>query len=203
LKNCWRKRVKRPAVFLDRDGTINEEMGYINHLSRFKIFETAFEAVRLLNQHNFYVFVVTNQSGPARGYTPVDFVHQVHSLMKNEFSKRGAIIDDIFVCLHRKDAIIPELRQECNCRKPKTGLVEQAILRYEIDIKQSFMVGDRLVDIEVAKRMDMRSALVKTGYGLGEIEFCLQNSLVKPDFIAEDILDAANWILKKNESPHS
>ncbi|MFN3534051.1 MAG: HAD-IIIA family hydrolase, partial [Desulfatiglandales bacterium] len=113
--------MKRPAVFIDRDGTINEEMGYINHISRFKIFDCSFEALRLLNENGFYAIVITNQSGAARGYSPVTFVDHLHEHMKELFRRKNCWVDDIFVCMHRKDSIIPELRIECNCRKPKTG----------------------------------------------------------------------------------
>jgi len=188
--------MKRPAVFIDRDGTINEEMGYINHLSRFKIFPFAFEAISLLNEHKFLSIIVTNQSGAARGYTPIEFINHVHEYMLNIFEQNKCHIDDIFVCMHRKDSIIQELRLDCNCRKPKTGLIEQALAKYPIDLANSYVIGDRLVDIEMGKRMNIKSILVKTGYGLGEIDFCLEKSPYKPDFIEEDLLAAVKRIIE-------
>ncbi len=187
--------MKKKAIFLDRDGTINEEMGYINHLSRFRIFPNSFHAIRLINRANYLALIVTNQSGAARGYTPVDFVEEVHAHLTKEMAKNGARIDDIFVCMHRKDSKIPELRVDCNCRKPKTGLIEQALAKYDIDLKGSYVIGDRLVDIEMGKKMGLKTILVKTGYGLGEIQFLLPESEIKPDFIAQDILEAVRFAI--------
>lgn len=191
--------MRKPAVFLDRDGTINEEMGYINHISRLLIYDFSYEAIRLLNSNNFYTIVVTNQSGAARGYTPVSFVDYLHNYMKDIFKQKDCRIDDIFVCLHRKDAVIPELRVECNCRKPKTGLIEQALNKYEIDLQKSFVVGDRLIDIEMGKKLNIKGILVKTGYGLGEMAFNLEKAQAKPDFIAENLLEAVEWILSSKD----
>jgi D-glycero-D-manno-heptose 1,7-bisphosphate phosphatase len=188
--------MKKPAVFIDRDGTINEEMGYINHISRFRIFPFAFEAISLLNKYGFLVIVVTNQSGAARGYTSIEFVSYVHRHMQNVFEQNNCHIDDIFVCMHRKDSVIPELRVDCNCRKPKTGLIEQALSKYPIDLAHTYVVGDRLVDIEMGKKMNIKGILVKTGYGLGEIDFCLEKAPFKPDFIEEDLLCAAKRIIQ-------
>lgn len=185
----------KPAVFIDRDGTINEEMGYINHISRFIIFPNSYHAIRKLNESGYYVIVVTNQSGPARGYTPVEFVYQVHQELRLRMLEHNARIDDIFVCMHRKDSIIPELKVDCNCRKPRTGLVEQALAKYDIDKIRSYVIGDRLVDIEMGKNVGLNTILVKTGYGLGEIGFLLNKSPFKPDLIAEDILHAVQLIL--------
>ncbi|NOQ47532.1 MAG: HAD-IIIA family hydrolase, partial [Desulfobulbaceae bacterium] len=120
------KPAKRPAVFLDRDGTINEQMGYINHISRFKMLPGSIEAIKQLNDHGISVVVVTNQSGLARGYFPAALLDQVHAEMNRLLAEKGAHIDGLYICPHHPEAKKEEYRQTCNCRKPKTGLLEQA-----------------------------------------------------------------------------
>ena len=180
--------MKRPAVFLDRDGTLNEQMGYINHLSRFIMIPGAGEAIRLLNENGFLAIVVSNQSGVGRGYFPLGFVNEVHSYMAGLLEKKGAKIDGIFTCPHHPD-------DGCDCRKPKTGLIRQANEAFHIDMENSYMVGDRCSDLEFAKRANLKGILVTTGYGLGEIEFILPASPFKPLQIANDVLDAVRWII--------
>ena len=190
--------MKKPAVFIDRDGTINEQMGYINHLSRFIIFPGVIEAVRLLNAHDFWVIVLTNQGGVARGYYPIELMHEIHAFFMSSLKKNGAIIDSIFYCPHHPAGIIPEYSMECNCRKPKIGLVHQALEAFDIDMSKSYMVGDRHVDIELASRIEIDGVLVKTGYGLGEIDYVLPQQPIKPSYIAQDLLEAVKWILGKD-----
>ena len=185
----------KPAVFVDRDGTINEQMGYINHPSRFVILPGVPEAVRLLNRNNYLVFVISNQSGVARGYFPIALVHEVHDLLKANLKEKGCIIDGIFFCPHHPQGIVSEYRRDCDCRKPKTGLIEQARKGFDIDMPKSFVVGDRYLDIELANRLNIKGDLVKTGYGRGEIEHLLPGKL-QPAYIAENLLDAAKWIIK-------
>ena len=187
--------MKKPAVFLDRDGTINEQMGYINHLSRFVIFPGVAEAVNLLNTNDFWVIVITNQGGVARGYYPIELMHEMHAFLTRSLNKKGAIIDGIFYCPHHPAGIMPEYSMECDCRKPKTGLVHQALEAFDIDISNSYMVGDRIVDIELASRLEIDGVLVKTVYGLGEIDYVLPQHPTKPSHIAQDLLDAVKWII--------
>ncbi len=189
--------MKKPAVFIDRDGTINEQRGYINHLSRFELLPGVTGAVKLLNKNNFFAIIVTNQSGVARGYYPVSLVHQVHELMTKSLDREGARIDGIFYCPHHPRGILPEFTADCDCRKPKTGLVNQALKAFDIDMSNSYVVGDRYVDIELAIRMNLKGVLVKTGYGLGEMEYVIPDMPVKPDHVAEDLLDAVKWILNQ------
>jgi D-glycero-D-manno-heptose 1,7-bisphosphate phosphatase len=191
--------MKKPAVFMDRDGTINEQRGYINHLSRFALLPGVTDAVKLLNKNNFFVIIVTNQSGVARGYYPVALVHEVHELMTHSFEREGAAIDGIFYCPHHPRGIVPEFTADCDCRKPKTGLVNQALKAFEIDMSNSYVVGDRYVDIELALRLNLKGILVKTGYGLGEMEYLIPEKAVKPNYVAEDLLDAAKWILNEEK----
>jgi D-glycero-D-manno-heptose 1,7-bisphosphate phosphatase len=185
----------QPAVFLDRDGTINEQMGYINHPSRFVILPGVPEAIRLFNRNNFLVIVVSNQSGVARGYFPIDLVHEVHDLLNTTLSEQDCVVDGIFFCPHHIRGIVPEYKRECDCRKPKTGLIEQARKAFDIDMSNTYVIGDRYSDMELAFRLSLKGILVKTGYGRGEIEYILPGKQ-QPAHIAEDLLQAAKWIVE-------
>jgi D-glycero-D-manno-heptose 1,7-bisphosphate phosphatase len=194
--------VKRPAVFLDRDGTINEQMGHINHLSRFVLLPGVPEAIRLLNREGFLTIVVSNQSGVAQGYAPLELVHEVHRHLESALGQKGARLDGIFFCPHHPRGTVPEYATECNCRKPRTGLIDQARRAFEIDMARSYVVGDRCQDIQLANRSGIRGILVKTGYGTGEAEYVLPGLPEKPVHIAEDLYGAVCWILEK-EQPFS
>jgi len=195
--------MKKPAVFVDRDGTINEQMGYINHVSRFKIIPGVPQAIRMLNRQGFLVLVVSNQSGVARGYYPMDLVETIHQLMVTRIKEKKAVIDGVFFCPHHPAGSVPEFSRECECRKPKTGLIEQACKSFEIDLRRSFVVGDMCTDIELAHRAGLKGVLVKTGYGLGEIEYILPRKNAKPSHIAEDLLDAVRWIMTGGDGDQS
>ncbi len=187
--------MKRPAVFMDRDGTINEQMGYINHLSRFVILPGVAEAIRLLNENDFLAIIVSNQSGVARGYFPIELVHEIHATLNRVLKEKDAVIDGIYFCPHYPRGDLAEYCHECDCRKPKTGLIDQACESFDIDMSSSYMVGDRYTDMELARRSSLKGVLVETGYGLGDMEYILPNKSVKPDHIAKDLLGAVQWIL--------
>jgi D-glycero-D-manno-heptose 1,7-bisphosphate phosphatase len=188
--------VRKPAVFIDRDGTINEQMGYINHISRFVLLPGTAEAIKILNRHDFLAIVLTNQSGVARGYFPIDFVEKIHSYMKGLLQKKGAVIDGIYFCPHYKEGVVPEFSIACACRKPQTGLIETACENFDIDMANSYVVGDSYSDIDMAHRSNLKGILVTTGYGLGEIDYVLPGSPNKPVHIAKDLLHAARWIIE-------
>lgn len=181
--------MKNIAVFLDRDGTINEEMGYINHLDRFVLLPRTAQAIRRLNDAGLKVVVVTNQSGAARGYFVPSLVNEVHEKLKGLLAAAGARLDAIYVCLHGPDA-------GCPCRKPKTGLIEQAARDLDLHLARSYLVGDRYKDLETAANAGVKGVLVLTGYGRGEYEHQSAAWPVPPVYVAEHILDAAEWIIK-------
>jgi D-glycero-D-manno-heptose 1,7-bisphosphate phosphatase len=185
------------AVFFDRDGTLNEEVGYVNHLERFVLLPRAGKAIRLLNEHGIKAVVITNQSGVARGYFPESLIHQVHRKMQNLLGEGGAHLDGIYYCPHHPDAGVPPYRMKCRCRKPATGLVEEAVKDLDIDCSRSFVVGDRGVDIEFAHRVGAKGILVLTGYGKGEWEYLRDQWKVKPDYVASDLYEAVQWILQR------
>jgi len=190
--------VKRPAVFIDRDGTINEQMGYINHISRFSILPRSAEAIRLLNNKGYLAIVVSNQSGVARGYFPVELVNQVNEYMCDLLRAENAKIDGIFFCPHHPHGSVPEYSLSCDCRKPKTGLIEKACKDFDIDLKRSFVIGDTYADIEMSYRANVNGILVKTGYGRGEIEYAVAYKDSKPTHISMDLFEAVQWIISQS-----
>ncbi len=171
---------RRLGVFLDRDGAVAEEAGYLNHASRFRIFSFAAAAIRRLNRANSRVIVVTNQSGVGRGYFPESLVHTVNELMTRRLAEAGATIDAVHYCPHPSTA-------NCNCRKPRTGMVGRAALEHGLDLRGSFVVGDRYGDVELARNVRWRSIHVRTAYGEGELAWNAANWPAQPDFIADDL----------------
>lgn len=190
----------KAAVFLDRDGTINEQMGYVNHLCRFVLLPSVAQAIRQLNQYGIPVVVVTNQSGLARGYFPPVLVEQVHREMEKLLAAEGAHIDGIYICPHHPEAKVEQYRQRCQCRKPQPGLLEQAARDLDIDLSHSFMVGDRWSDIECGQRVGATSVLVLTGYGRGELEYIGSEKETQPVLVAEDLLEAVEKIISLLEN---
>ncbi len=182
----------RPAVFLDRDGTIAEEVGYLNHASRFRMFLFVAAAIHRLNEAGLPVIVVTNQSGVGRGYFPESLVHTVNELMTQQLAEKGAAIDAIYYCPHIS-------AKNCSCRKPRTGMLDCAALEHALDLRRSFVVGDRYSDMELARNAGARSVLVRTGYGEGELTWHAAKWPKQPDFVAEDLTQAADWILRQQK----
>lgn len=181
------------AVFLDRDGTINEEMGYINHLDRFVLLPGTAAAIRRINQRGLKAVVVTNQSGAARGYFTVELIDQVHHKMCELLEEEGAFLDGIYTCIHAPP--VEGGGGGCDCRKPAIGLMHQAARELQLDLHRSYVVGDRLMDVEMARNAGAKAGLVLTGYGRGELGFLGPTSKVQADFIAEDLSEAVDWIL--------
>ncbi len=185
------------AVFLDRDGTINEQMGYINHLSRFRLLPGVAESIARLNSHNIPVFVVTNQSGLARGYFPESLLDDVHELMAELLAEKGAHVDGIYICPHHPEAKEEKYRLKCDCRKPGIGLFTRAAEEHGIDLYSSFVVGDRWSDLKAAAACTATGVLVLTGYGRGDYDFIGPTQQIQPQFVAEDLSGAVDWIIKK------
>ncbi len=188
----------KPAVFLDRDGTINEQMGYINHRCRFILLPGAAEAIRRLNDAELPVIVITNQSGLARGYFPEALLTEVHEKMNRLLALEGAHVDAIYICPHHPEAKEGQFRIACDCRKPKPGLVLQAAAELGLDPSRSFVVGDRWSDIKTAANCGATSILVRTGYGRGDEQFIGPQQTVQPDYRADDLPGAVNWILEQS-----
>ena len=160
----------RPAVFLDRDGTINEDVGYLDRLERLTLFPWSIDAVRLLNSAGYCVVIVTNQRGVATGFMSESFVHTVHEVLAERFSRGGARIERFYHCPHDPHAPIERFRRDCTCRKPQPGLVLQAVDDLGLDPTRSFVVGDKWSDIAVAHSVGATGILVQTGYGASQAE---------------------------------
>ena len=181
-----------PAVFIDRDGTIVEEVGYLNHVSRFRMYPFVAGAIRRLNEARLPVIVITNQSGVGRGYFPESFVQTVHQLMTQQLAAAGAHLEGIYYCPHTP-------ADGCDCRKPKLGMLERACREHALDLRRSFVVGDRYLDMDLAQRAGARGILVRTGYGEGELAWHAAQWPRQPDFVAEDLAGAAEWILRQTK----
>lgn len=193
------ERKLRPAVFLDRDGTINEQMGYINHISRFRMLPRSAAAIRLLNEHQVPVVVVSNQSGLARGYFPAALLDEVHEKMKRLLREQGAHVDGIYVCPHHPEAEEEQYRVACQCRKPGIGLLTRAARELSLDLGRSYVVGDRWSDLKAAAQCHATGILVLTGYGRGDFEYIGPTQTVQPHYVAEDLYDTVQWILADME----
>jgi D-glycero-D-manno-heptose 1,7-bisphosphate phosphatase len=184
---------------MDRDGTISEEVGYVNHPSRYRVFPYSAEAVRLLNEAGWLAILVTNQAGVARGYFTEDVIGAVHTVLTGELEKQGARLDAIYYCAHHPTVGEHPYRMDCDCRKPKPGLIERAVKDLDIDPAQSWMIGDRYSDIELARNAHLRSAFVLSGYGRGEWEYQRPAWKHEPDMVAEDLLEAVRKIVIGDE----
>lgn len=185
----------QPAVFMDRDGTMTVEGGYINHPSRLELIPGTAEAVRLCNENGLLAIVATNQAGVARGYFTEDLIHVVHGRLKDMLAEKGAAVDAIYYCPHHPREGKPPYRAECDCRKPGPGMIKQACRELPVDKSRSYMVGDKISDSEFGHRLGLRTVMVLTGYGRGEHEFQRQDWKDTPDFIAEDLKQAVEWII--------
>jgi D,D-heptose 1,7-bisphosphate phosphatase len=189
---------KNAAVFLDRDGVINEDVGYLDSLDKLKVIPCAYEAIKLINESGMKAVVISNQSGVARGLLTEEFVQRTNNHLQNLLREQGAFINNFYYCPHHPTEGEEPYRQVCDCRKPAPGMFLTAARDLNIDLELSYMVGDRFFDMEAAKNAGVNGILVKTGYGK---ELFLDDSPDKaplgnkPDFIAEDILDAVRWIL--------
>lgn len=185
----------RPAIFLDRDGTLSHEVGYVNHPSRFRLYPWAVGAVRAVNDAGWLAVVVTNQAGVARGYFPEAVVHEVHARLREAMEAGGARLDGLYACLHHPSVGEPPYRLDCGCRKPRPGLLRRAESELGADLSRSWVVGDRRSDLELAWGVGARAALVRTGYGLGEATYLSPSWPRSPDLVAENALEAVERIL--------
>ncbi|MDE6364254.1 MAG: HAD family hydrolase [Lachnospiraceae bacterium] len=173
---------KRPAVFLDRDGVLTVEKGYVTAKKDMEIFSYVAECIKQIHLKGYYAIVVTNQSGVARGL----FTEEILREMNNELIDRTGV-DAVFYCPHHPEGKIKQYRCLCHCRKPETGMFEMACKQFNIDIEKSYMVGDRAGDIVVGKNLGVKTVLVDSGYGVLGLE---QN--VKPDYILDDLRNVIN-----------
>ena len=189
------------AVFIDRDGTLIEETGYLNDLSRLALFPYSIDAIRQLNRAGFLIVVVTNQAGIARGIVPPAFLQTAHADISSRMAGGGAAIDRYYHCPHHPDGIIAGLAGACECRKPAPGMWHQAARELSIDLAGSYTVGDRWLDVAAGRAAGTKTVLVRTGYGDGEA--WTPPPGVTADAIVSDLAAAAGWILQQDASAAS
>ncbi len=178
-------KTEKKAVFLDRDGTLIEEVNFLSTVENTKLFPYTIEALRLFSNAGYLLFVTTNQSGIARGYFDANAVNAIHAKIQTELADEDLKIEGYFFCPHFPD-------EGCRCRKPNTGMIEQASKGYEINLAESWMIGDKKLDIGMGFNANTKTALVLTGYGVKHQSTLEQ----KPDIIADNLLEAAKSIVK-------
>jgi D-glycero-D-manno-heptose 1,7-bisphosphate phosphatase len=190
---------KRPAVFFDRDGTLIADEGYLNHPSQIKLFPQTVGALKTLRKAGFYLFIVTNQSGVARGYFSETQVKKVHQKLRRMLKVKGAKIDAFFYCPHHPQGKVKSFSKKCDCRKPSPGMVKQALKKYSIDLKKSYVVGDKLDDVLLAKNAKMAGGLlVRTGNGR-KSENELKKLKLKNSAVVSNLAQATQWILSRKD----
>ena len=186
---------KQRAIFLDRDGTMNVSKGFISKADDLELIPGTIEAIKDINKSGALAIVITNQPVIARGECSFEELHNIHNKLKTLLGEKGAFVDDIFYCPHHPDkgfeGELPELKFDCECRKPKTGMIEEAVEKYNIDLSRSYMVGDSTMDLEMARNAGIKSVLVNTGFAGNDGKY--DRSC---DIEAEDLLDAVEKIIK-------
>ena len=187
--------MKSKAAFIDRDGNLIVETGYMDEVGKVKFYSRSIAALKLLKEAGFKVIVVTNQSGVARGYFTEKFVQDTHLHINALLKKHGLKIDGFYYCPHHKKAVRGKYRKDCSCRKPNTGMLEAAASKHKIDLKKSVTIGDKLSDVKLGHNAGAKGIIVLTGYGRKEKEKIKENK-IKPDFIARDFYAAVKWAIK-------
>ena len=189
---------KAKAVFLDRDGTISHEVGYIDRVDDFKLYPYSAESLKALRSMGFEIVIVTNQSGVALGLFTESRVQEINDRMRTLLKNEGVTIDGIYYCPHLPDGVVAEYTKKCACRKPDIGMIKKAETELNLDLNSSIIVGDKLTDIACGHNAGLKTVLVRTGYGRDE-EKKLGNSTAdeQPDVILDTLKDVVEWI--KNE----
>ena len=186
---------RQRAIFLDRDGTMNVSKGFISNADDLELIPGTIEAIKAINKSGALAIVITNQPVIARGECSFEELHNIHNKLKTLLGEKGAFVDDIFYCPHHPDkgfeGEVPELKFDCDCRKPKTGMIDEAVKKYNIDLSKSYMVGDSTMDLELARNAGVKSVLVDTGFAGNDGKY--DRSC---DIEAKDLLDAVEKIIK-------
>ena len=190
----------RPAVFLDRDGTLNEDIGFMDRMEALSLFSWTADAIRLLNRAGYCTVVTTNQSAVARGLIDEEFLRVVHQEIDRRLARGDARIDRYFYCPHHPEAPLEAYRRICECRKPRPGMILAAARELGLDLTRSVMVGDRRLDVASGHAAGVRAVLVRTGLGAAEEEDLVEDPGAQPDAILNNLMEAVGWILR-NSSP--
>lgn len=182
---------KNKAVFLDRDGTLIKERNYLNKIRDISFFVSTLPALKLLQSAGFKLIITSNQSGVARGYLTEKKLKAINLRIEKKLKSEGIEITATYYCPH-----LPE--DNCDCRKPKTKMIFDAQKKYKLDLSKSYVIGDKLTDIKFGQNAGVKTILLLTGYGRKEWRIKSEaDGSIKPDFVARNILDAANWIVKQ------
>jgi D-glycero-D-manno-heptose 1,7-bisphosphate phosphatase len=187
---------KRRVVFLDRDGTLNRDVGYPGRFEQIHFYPDAAEAVRIINAAGFAAVVITHQTGVGRGYFSEGDLLDLHRRFEAAMAREGARLDGIYYCPHDPGSRDPLYRMDCLCRKPLPGLITRAASELDLDLDRSVMIGDKADDILLARAFGARSVLVLTGYGRTALRALGQSP---PDFVAAGVLEAVHWIFAGRE----
>jgi D-glycero-D-manno-heptose 1,7-bisphosphate phosphatase len=174
---------------MDRDGTVSEEVGYMVDINLYKPFPWTGPAIRKINDSGMKAILITNQSGIERGYFPESLVHRVHDVLRAELARHQARLDAIYFCPHHPDT-------GCDCRKPRPGMLRRAEQELDLNLAESYVIGDRYLDVDVAHAAGTQCVLVMTGNGRAEYEK-FKDLLQQPHFLAENLLDAVEWIIRR------
>jgi D,D-heptose 1,7-bisphosphate phosphatase len=189
-----------PVIFLDRDGTINEEVEYLHNKQELSLLPTVTEALRLFRERGYTIVVITNQAGVARGYYTETDVINLHQYLNEVLAEEQTHIDSFYYCPHHPEYGIGDYKVACECRKPGIGMFEMAAKEYNIDKARSWMIGDKLLDIEAGKAFGVQTVLVATGYGSKEKELAdAGDGDVTYDLFAKTLMDAATMIVGRDE----
>ncbi|MCC7035034.1 MAG: HAD family hydrolase [Acidobacteria bacterium] len=183
----------RAAVFLDRDGTINEDVGYLTDVGQLRIYPFAADAIRLLRRAGFAIVVVTNQGGVARGLMTAAFVEETHRRVAARLDRAGAHVDDWLYCPHHPEAVVPELSTPCACRKPGTAMPLEAAARHGIDLARSWVIGDHWRDVQMGHAVGARAVLLRTGHGRDQETWRPEGQRVEA--ICDNLMAAAAFVL--------
>jgi|SRR5215510_12744657 len=186
------------AILIDRDGTINEDVGFITQLSQLRLYNFAAESIKLINEAGRHAIVITNQSGIARGLFNEEFLLRLHGWMESLLSNEGARIDAFYFCPHHPEYGEPPYRQDCDCRKPKSGMIRRAARDFNLDLKECYVIGDRYRDVEMAHAAGAHGLMVLTGYGRTEYLSEHDSWPQQPEHVAENLLEAVKWILRES-----
>jgi D,D-heptose 1,7-bisphosphate phosphatase len=187
--------MKKRAVFLDRDGTINEDVGYPSDYSQIKIYPFAFEAIKKINETGLLTVIITNQSGIGRGLLTEENLQDLHQKMKAALLAEKVHLDGIYYCPHYELSALPEYKKDCACRKPYPGMALQAAADLNIELKNSFVIGDKVEDILFGLNIKANPILVLTGYGQRSQQE-LEEKGIQPVYVAQNLLQAVNWIIQ-------
>jgi D-glycero-D-manno-heptose 1,7-bisphosphate phosphatase len=190
--------MKKIAVFLDRDGTINKDVGYPSRPDQVRIFRPSYEAIRRFNQAGLMAIVITNQSGIGRGLLTEEDLEGIHKKMLASFARNNARVDAFYYCPHYELSRNPRYRERCSCRKPNPELAFRAAADFKINLRRSYMIGDKVEDILFGRNIQATPVLVLTGSGRESLSK-LEEADIEPAHVAEDILAAATWILEREK----